>query len=95
MSETPLLALPLIEVAQAQKEVTHNEALIRLDFLVTGRVESMHQAAPPMDAIPGPGLDRGIRGLRGMGRAGWGNRLLRYGGVALSHAGRGAGAMAG
>jgi len=26
MSETPLLKLPLLEAAQAQKHVTHNEA---------------------------------------------------------------------
>lgn len=31
---TPHLALPYIVQAQAQKEVTHNEALNRLDVLV-------------------------------------------------------------
>ena len=34
MSDTPRLSLPLIEAAQAQKHVTHNEALVSLDALV-------------------------------------------------------------
>ena len=29
MSDTPLLGLPLLEASQAQKHVTHNEALLR------------------------------------------------------------------
>ena len=31
MSDTPLIGLPLIEASQAQKHVTHNEALLLLD----------------------------------------------------------------
>jgi len=34
LPSTPRLALPLLAVAQAQKEVTHNEALALLDLLV-------------------------------------------------------------
>lgn len=34
MSETPRLELPYLAAAQAQKEITHNEALNRLDALV-------------------------------------------------------------
>lgn len=41
-------ALPLLAVAQAQKEITHNEALTLLDVLVQSAVEDGPQAAPPI-----------------------------------------------
>lgn len=41
------LALPYIQPAQAQKHVTHNEALGRLDFLVQLTVESFDAITPP------------------------------------------------
>ncbi|MCA3584635.1 MAG: DUF2793 domain-containing protein [Methylocystis sp.] len=44
---TPNLGLPFILQGQAQKEVTHNEALIRLDALVHGSVRSRTLATPP------------------------------------------------
>jgi hypothetical protein len=47
MTDTPRLALPAIEAAQAQKHVTHNEALILLDALVQLAVESRALATPP------------------------------------------------
>ncbi len=47
MSNTPNLALPLLETSQAQKEVTHNEALALLDVLVQARVIDAVTAAPP------------------------------------------------
>ena len=47
MSETPLLALPLIAAEQAQKHVTLNEALNALDALVQLAVKDRDQAAPP------------------------------------------------
>ena len=34
MPDTPNLALPLIAAAQAQKHVTHNDALLALDALL-------------------------------------------------------------
>ncbi len=34
MSQTPNLALPYIQAAQAQKHVTHNEAIRALDAIV-------------------------------------------------------------
>ena len=40
MTNTPRLALPVIEAAQAQKHVTHNEALALLDALIQLAVES-------------------------------------------------------
>jgi hypothetical protein len=43
---TPRLDLPLLTVAQSQKELTHNEALFRLDALVQPVAESQSMAAP-------------------------------------------------
>jgi hypothetical protein len=47
MTDTPRLVLPVIEAAQAQKHVTHNEALVLLDALVQLTVESRALTAPP------------------------------------------------
>lgn len=60
MTDTPRLSLPVIEAAQAQKHVTHNEALVLLDALVQLVVESRTLTAPPGSPaegacyIPGP-----------------------------------------
>jgi len=51
MFETPSLALPLLAADQAQKHVTHNEALSVLDAIVQLSVEDRDLAAPP-DAPP-------------------------------------------
>ncbi len=53
MSETPMLGLPLLAAAQAQKHVTHNEALLLLDGLVQLSVRSRQLVAPPADAVAG------------------------------------------
>lgn len=53
MTDTPRLALPVIEAAQAQKHVTHNEALVRLDCLTQLAVESRMLAAPPTSPADG------------------------------------------
>lgn len=47
MSATPRLGLPFLNVGQAQKEFTHNEALQTLDIVVAGAVEEPPRAAPP------------------------------------------------
>jgi len=47
MPATPRFALPLLAVAQAQKEVTHNEALTLLDALIHAAVEDGPLATPP------------------------------------------------
>ncbi len=47
MTDTARLALPAIEAAQAQKHVTHNEALVLLDALTQLAVESRTLSAPP------------------------------------------------
>lgn len=48
MAETPRLKLPLLDAAQAQKHVTHNEAILQLDLL-TGLIPVLDRdlAAPP------------------------------------------------
>lgn len=53
MSDTPRFGLPLVEGAQAQKHVTVNEALSRLDALASARVVSITENGPP--ASPGEG----------------------------------------
>jgi hypothetical protein len=51
MSDTPLIGLPLLEASQAQKHVTHNEALLTLDALLHLAVLSRAlNAAPPTPA---------------------------------------------
>lgn len=53
MSETRHFGLTLLAAAQAQKHVTLNEALTRLDTLAAGLVESASTAVPPV--APGEG----------------------------------------
>ncbi|MBH0237599.1 DUF2793 domain-containing protein [Methylobrevis albus] len=53
MSDTIRLGLPLLAAAQAQKHVTHNEALLALDRVVQLAVLSRDLAAPP--GSPGTG----------------------------------------
>jgi hypothetical protein len=53
MAVTSRLALPLIEAAQAQKHVTHNEALARLDRLVQSTVLDRDLAVPPAGPAEG------------------------------------------
>lgn len=53
MSTTPCLALPLLAAAQAQKHVTHNEALFLLDALVQIAVKQMGRNAPPDQPLAG------------------------------------------
>jgi hypothetical protein len=54
MSElSPRLALPLIQPAQSQKHVTHNEALDRLDVVVQLVVQEFGANIPPVDPRDG------------------------------------------
>lgn len=55
MPGTARFALPLLGIAQAQKEVTHNEALTLLDALVQPVVEAGPQNAPPLTPATGQG----------------------------------------
>ncbi len=47
MTDTPHLALPLLAAAQAQKHVTHNEALALVDALVHLAVKERNRTVPP------------------------------------------------
>jgi hypothetical protein len=51
--ETTILSLPLILPAQAQKHVTHNEAIAALDLIVQLTVIDRTLAAPPALSTPG------------------------------------------
>ncbi|NIX76906.1 DUF2793 domain-containing protein [Microvirga terricola] len=64
MSSTPHLALPLLAAAQAQKHVTHNEALTSLDALLHLAVKEKNRTSAP--ARP----EEGDRYLVGAGGAG-------------------------
>ncbi|MBL8652063.1 MAG: DUF2793 domain-containing protein [Sphingopyxis sp.] len=55
LPSTARLALPLLALAQAQKEVTHNEALTLLDLLVQPAVEAGPQVDPPLAPAAGQG----------------------------------------
>lgn len=63
MSNTPNIALPFLETGQAQKEVTHNEALRLLDAVVQLSVLTI-QTAPPGAPVDG---QRWIVGAGGTG----------------------------
>ena len=75
MTDTPRLALPAIEAAQAQKHVTHNEALALLDALTHLAVESRALSAPPGQPgegnsyIPAPGASGAWSGWDATNRA--------------------------
>lgn len=53
MTETSQLKLPLLQPSQAQKHVTVNEALVRLDALAQLVLESRVIAAPPLGVAEG------------------------------------------
>jgi hypothetical protein len=53
MTATHRLALPLLAAGQAQKHVTLNDALLRLDALVQLAVADRHLAVPPVSAAVG------------------------------------------
>lgn len=46
-SASPRLGLPMLAAGQAQKEMTHNEALLLLDVLVGGAVVAVDAVQPP------------------------------------------------
>lgn len=77
---TDILGLPLILPAQAQKHVTHNEALLALDAIVQLAVLDRNRTAPPATAVPG---DRHL--VSGAGTGDWAGQGGRI--AALSEAG--------
>ena len=50
---TPRLGLPFLEAAQAQKHVTHNAALERLDVITQMTVQAMDGVTPPTSPVEG------------------------------------------
>lgn len=44
---TPRHLLPLLAAGQAQKEITHNEALMLIDMLIAGTVDGVGVNTPP------------------------------------------------
>lgn len=57
---TPRLDLPFIESAQAQKHVTHNEALERLDIMVQLRVQQFEATVPATSPLNGQSWALGV-----------------------------------
>jgi len=53
MQQTPFLGLPLLAAAQAQKHVTHNEALMAADAVIQLHLEALNAASPPAEAEEG------------------------------------------
>ena len=53
MSDTARFGMALLDAAQAQKHVTVNEALARIDALAAGRVESLGATTPPVTSADG------------------------------------------
>jgi hypothetical protein len=53
MTDTANLGLPLIDAGQAQKHVTHNEALRAIDALAQLVVQSAAIATPPASPVNG------------------------------------------
>lgn len=51
--QTPKLSLPLMQGAQAQKHVTHNEALELVDMLTQLTVEAFDATTPPASPLDG------------------------------------------
>lgn len=78
MTNTSRLALPAIEAAQAQKHVTHNEALVLIDATTQLAVENRTLAAPP--GSPGEGAcyipTQGATGAW----SGWGGQIALFSG---------------
>lgn len=53
MTDTPRMSLPMLAPAQAQKHVTVNEALARIDALTHLTLESVDTTTPPVAAADG------------------------------------------
>jgi hypothetical protein len=53
MAKSPNLDLPFVEAAQAQKHVTVNESLVRLDAVSQLVLQSLSETVPPNDAEDG------------------------------------------
>lgn len=50
---TPRLGFPFLAIGQAQKELTHNQALLLADFLIQPVIQSATLSAPPVALTEG------------------------------------------
>jgi hypothetical protein len=66
MALSPNLALPFISASQAQKHVTHNEAIAVLDTVTQLSIESMNVTSPLIDAPRGRTFHRARRRIRSL-----------------------------
>jgi hypothetical protein len=73
---SPRLALPLIQPSQAQKHVTHNEAIDRLDALVQLSVVAFEAETPP--ALPAEGQCWALAAMPAGAWAGHGGQIARW-----------------
>jgi hypothetical protein len=76
MTTTPHLSLPYLESGQAQKHVTHNEALRMLDALVMLSVEGRDLTAPP--PAPAEGARYLVKAPGSGGFAGKDHQIAHY-----------------
>jgi hypothetical protein len=53
MTDSPRAGLPLLATSQASKEITHNEALFRLEALCVGSALSATTTTPPTTPLEG------------------------------------------
>ena len=65
MADTNRMGLPLLAPAQAQKHVTVNEAMVRLDGLTNLVLASVSTALPPVTVVDGVCYGGGAGGLDG------------------------------
>jgi hypothetical protein len=82
MTDTANLALPLVQPAQAQKHVTVNEALARIDGLAQLTLQSVSETVPPVSPAEGTayGVPSGaVECLGGAGGACGGRHRRRLG----------------
>lgn len=76
MSDTQRFAMPLLDAAQAQKHVTMNEALARIDALAGGQALTVGETEPPASAAEG---DMHVVGTDATGLwAGWDKALAIF-----------------
>ena len=76
MTESAKLRIPYIAASQAQKHVTHNEAMTLLDTLVQASVIDKDLTTPPMSPAEG---DCYIVAATGTGDwTGWDNLIARF-----------------
>jgi hypothetical protein len=75
-NETPNLSLPFILPAQAQKHVTHNEAIELLDMIVQLTFESAQASTPP--SAPSEGQTWGLSAAPTGAWSGQGGMIASY-----------------